>query len=843
MCSFASFARGRGPAYVTVLLVTGLAPVVAPVHAGARAPYPYVSPAPGSRLVSPGNNVVVRADGRLDAASVVAGRVAATGSRSGPHPGRLVVADDGRTLVFDPESAFEPGERVRVAVLPGMRTTDGRALPPLAFDFEVAPARPSGAPPGLAALAAELPPAPATPRRSGPGRPALRAQASDTLPPDYPSITLLDADHPDSGDVFVAPFDGNYLRERGHLALLDNRGVPLFYRSWPTLAWDFKRQPNGLLTFFTLPGTYIALDSSYTVVDSFKTGNGYTTDAHELQLLPNGHALLMAYDWEPVGMDTVVAGGDPNALVAGLIVQELDTAKNVVFQWRSWDHFAITDMDTCIGKLTDPQVDYVHGNAIAPDLDGNLLISSRHMNEITKIDRQTGDIVWRLGLNARHNQFTFPNDPRGFSHQHDIRRLPNGDLTLFDNGNCFDPLYSRAVEYRLDETNLTATRVWEYRGTPDVVSPFMGDVQRHPDGGTMIGWGGAAPDPKLTELHADGTKAYELGFGSPTTWSYRAYRFPWQTTALVAGPAALDFGAVGAGTAETLRVAVTNGLRTPLALDAVRITQPAFSVTTPLPLVLAAGATDSLTVQFAPTALGAAAGDVYVEAVSDTDLVACDLAVSGVGTGAGISIADVAAPEGNAGTTPFAFTVSLSAPLPDTVTVGYATVDSSATVADNDYLPVSGTLTIPPDSLTATVTVQVVGDAVPENDERFLVQLSSPVHAVLVRPQGTGTIQNDDGQLGTDDPAGAPTRYALHPPQPNPLRRQAVIRYDLPRRGEARLEIFDVRGRKLATLLDGVRAPGRYVATWPAAGWPAGVYYSCLSAPGFRESRAFVLLR
>src|SRR2546422_8452549 len=49
----------------------------------------------------------------------------------------------------------------------------------------------------------------------------------------------------------------------------------------------------------------------------------------------------------------------------------------------------------------------VHGNSIELDSDGNLLLSSRHMSEITKIDRQTGDIIWRMGLNSKHNDFTF----------------------------------------------------------------------------------------------------------------------------------------------------------------------------------------------------------------------------------------------------------------------------------------------------------------------------------------------------------------------------------------------------------------------------------------------------
>src|SRR5204863_4868205 len=136
----------------------------------------------------------------------------------------------------------------------------------------------------------------------------------------------------------------------------------------------------------------------------------------------------LSYDPEPVDMSKIVPGGDPNAIVTGLIVQEVDNDGAVYFQWRSWDHFQITDATH--EDLTAHNIDYVHGNAIEYDNDGNLLISSRHMDEITKIDISNGDIIWRMG--GRNNQFTFIGDPTGFSHQHAIRRIANGHVTLFD---------------------------------------------------------------------------------------------------------------------------------------------------------------------------------------------------------------------------------------------------------------------------------------------------------------------------------------------------------------------------------------------------------------------------
>ena len=219
-------------------------------------------------------------------------------------------------------------------------------------------------------------------------------------------------------------------------------------------------------------------------------------------------------------MSQIIPGGDTNATVLGLIVQEIDENKNVIFQWRSWDHFQITDATH--ENLLAHNIDYVHGNAIDLDADGNVLISSRHMDEITKISRQTGNIIWRLG--GKHNQFTFINDPYGFSHQHNIRHLPNGNYTLFDNGNFHDPHFSRAVEYKLDEVNKTATLVWQYRNSPDYYGGAMGNTQRLPGGNTFIGWG--ATNPTLTEVRPDGVKTLEMTFAE-NVFSYRAFKQTW----------------------------------------------------------------------------------------------------------------------------------------------------------------------------------------------------------------------------------------------------------------------------------------------------------------------------
>jgi uncharacterized repeat protein (TIGR01451 family) len=111
---------------------------------------------------------------------------------------------------------------------------------------------------------------------------------------------------------------------------------------------------------------------------------------------------------------------------------------------------------------------------------------------------------------------------------------------------------------------------------------------------------------------------------------------------------------------------------------------------------------------------------------------------------ANLSIADVTVTEGNTGNTPANFVVSLDQPSNVSVSVDFATVDGTATAADNDYLPLTGTLVFSPGETSHVISVSVVGDTNVEPDETFSVVLSNPVNASILDGTGLGTIVNDD---------------------------------------------------------------------------------------------------
>ena len=164
----------------------------------------------------------------------------------------------------------------------------------------------------------------------------------------------------------------------------------------------------------------------------------------------------------------------------------------MVWSWKSDEHGVEYDEafpDDTIINWTRELVDAIHANSLAIDpADQNILLSCRHLDCVMKIDRSTGDIIWRLG--GKKSSFAFNSSAQRFSHQHcayvipDDQRLgviktANQHILLFDNGNLHrqwsgntpgeldaNP-YSRAAEYELtfgpDGSPDKAVLVWSYK--------------------------------------------------------------------------------------------------------------------------------------------------------------------------------------------------------------------------------------------------------------------------------------------------------------------------------------------------------------------------------------------
>jgi hypothetical protein len=452
---------------------------------------------------------------------------------SGRIPGTVTLASDGRTILFKPSFLFAPSERVDVVIQPGIATRSGTPVAPASFSFTVAPFAetlnpyevfPSLRPDyGYQKAGARLPKA-----------------VNDSVPDNFPPMQIEVVDSTALGEGYIFLAVASEVENVGYyLMMLENDGTPFFYRELENdYAYDFKLQPNGQLSYahffehhsYTGGGNVVhkILDESFTLVDSVQAGNGYVAEAHDFQILPNGHYLVFGYYLTPVDMSQIVPGGRPDALVSGGIVQELDAEKNVIFQWRSWDHYDFEGFPFSSRFATRATVSAFHLNSIVLDNDGHILLGTPSM--AMKIDRQTGEVLWNIG--GAFNEFSFVGvdsaDGVGMVTGHTFHRLENGNILVHDNGNRQGTRSSRVHEFAVDEENRVLELIWTYEPDSPIAGWHRGSAQRLPNGNTVIGWGGSSgkPSPAMTEVNAAGEKLYELSFVPPDIESYRAFRFP-----------------------------------------------------------------------------------------------------------------------------------------------------------------------------------------------------------------------------------------------------------------------------------------------------------------------------
>lgn len=271
-----------------------------------------------------------------------------------------------------------------------------------------------------------------------------------------------------------------------YIAIIDSSLSPSWFINSGEFGLDFKVNQNYLTFFNKSNQNWIVLNDKMKEVDTLNCVNGYKADYHDIQLLQNGGYILQAYDSISVNMSEIVSGGNPNAIVIYLIIQEFDQNKNLIFEWNAWEHLNIADYTNL--DLTRLRLTWMHGNSIEVDQDLHLLVSNRRSSEILKIDRNTGDVLWYLG--GPNNDFTINNDSfNGFNKQHDVRRLSNGNILLFDNGNEHQPPISRVVEYSVNEINKSINLVWEFYHPEQLLGLAMGSAQRLPNQNTLINWG------------------------------------------------------------------------------------------------------------------------------------------------------------------------------------------------------------------------------------------------------------------------------------------------------------------------------------------------------------------
>jgi hypothetical protein len=351
-----------------------------------------------------------------------------------------------------------------------------------------------------------------------------------------PTITVTSGDTDDSGYTFLGPWASG--GDQPGPLMVDRNADPVWFRPvsldpsqsniWGTnfRAWTYRGRPvlawwEGEVAHGGFgQGEGVLLDSSYREVARVRAANGLQMDLHEFAITPQGTAIFTCSP--PVqNADLSAVGGPANGQIYSPILQEVDLRTGrLLLEWRGLDHIPLTDSYL---PVSEP-FDYLHINSIAVDSDGHLLVSGRHTWAIYKVNRHTGQVMWRLGGKSSD----FDVDKRAvFAWQHDAQRPAKGIVTVFDNGSegtINTETRSRGLVLRVDESARTAKLVQEYRHPKPLLAVAMGSVQLLPNGNVFVGWG---TEPYVSEFRGDGALLSDALMLSGYK-SYRAYRMPWK---------------------------------------------------------------------------------------------------------------------------------------------------------------------------------------------------------------------------------------------------------------------------------------------------------------------------
>ncbi len=452
------------------------------------------------------------------------GKVKIFASETGRHGiKRRLEHSDGQGVSVIPERAFEPGEKVKVYT--GKRIKRARK-----GDFWVRIGEFYG-----------------NDDKSGkPGEknefPALRSR------PDLrPTPISVETSTPEAapGKIFFAP-------SATGMTIADNFGRTSWFRpvgfgGKGERIFAFERQEykgRPVLTYwkgsssslgFSQIGTFEILNRKYNRIAKFKPGNGYEADIHEFTITERDTALVLAY--RGVKADLSKYGGDEDGKVFDAIVQEIDIKTGaVVFEFHSIGNISFGSNPQ--GAAPGAVWDYAHLNAVAAD-GKSVLISSNVMSTIFRVNRRNGRLQWKLrgdGQKPKSNDFKLE-DGLSWGYQHDVRRLPNGDISIFNNGVGFvlfgtpdinDQSSGLILRLSGKGKNRRVSEVKRFEH-PSMVRAFaIGSARAVSTGGMIVNWGLA---PRITEFGPSGDIVFDATFtghgGGPAAGSYRGSKGDW----------------------------------------------------------------------------------------------------------------------------------------------------------------------------------------------------------------------------------------------------------------------------------------------------------------------------
>ena len=274
---------------------------------------------------------------------------------------------------------------------------------------------------------------------------------------------------------------------------------------------------------------------------------------HELFQLPNGNYLGIVEERKsghiPIGSWTgqfrnlgfVADGITQEFSWVGDRIVEWDLEGVEVWSWSAFDSYSMEDYDSLGGTWIEARqklrYDWTHINALGfQEEDSSIYVSSRHLSRITKIKWRSDTekpVVWNMGHDMPSGDVTFGHD-LGFSFQHSIQVLENGNILILDNGNLSqyfrgtsEPI-TRALEIQVNKNNdnYSSEIFWEYGLSEDLFGFASGNVQKLKNGNYLVTTVGGTGT--ILEITPDKNVIWEakLNLTIPSGAVYRANRIP-----------------------------------------------------------------------------------------------------------------------------------------------------------------------------------------------------------------------------------------------------------------------------------------------------------------------------
>ena len=204
--------------------------------------------------------------------------------------------------------------------------------------------------------------------------------------------------------------------------------------------------------------------------------------------------------------------------ITDCVIVELTPQNKLVWTWSVANHINVATANV---NWHSQFPDVIHMNSIQYDGNGGVLFSARHLDAVYDIDMATGAINWKVGGSPTPQSLKLISSkyPTNFSGQHFARLLPNGMLTVQDNGTEAKPARSvRALEMKLDLTKRTAAIVQQVTDSRTPTAAFCcGSAIKLPSGDWVTSWGFG---DYTTELTSEGKPQLTITY--PGTFSYRA---------------------------------------------------------------------------------------------------------------------------------------------------------------------------------------------------------------------------------------------------------------------------------------------------------------------------------